>query len=71
MNESLLKEIFDYNNSINLKVKNDNKLVTLADENPEYLENLNNNLTFYPIEINKTNMFIQLNFTDKQNISRG
>ena len=65
MNESLLKEIFDYNNSINLKVKNDNKLVTLADENPKYLENLNNNLIFYPIEINKTNMFIQLNFTDK------
>ena len=61
----MLKEIFDYNNSINLKVKNDNKLVTLADENPEYLENLNNNLKFYPIEINKTNMFIQLNFTDK------
>ena len=70
-NEALLKELFDYNNSINLKVKNDNKLLTLADENPEYLENLNKNLNFYPIEINKTNMFIQLNFTEKQNISRG
>ena len=67
----MLKEIFDYNNSINLKVKNDNKLVTLVDENTDYLKILNNDLKFYPIEINKTNMFIQLNFTDKQNISRG